>query len=252
MPGKGKIIPNPPKLTMWAFEVSPPCGKITAYCKYHNLPLTTVLVNVLSKAEIKWSKDYRKVPIMKIDDRQVNDSSVILETLESELMGRSELTEAEKKWTKWVNDRFMWAFEVGMFSNSKTAADVLSKSANNPATGWFTGTILKYVAPSMITSTAGKIKKNHGLTDESLSECWKELADGLKEKHPEPFLNGQEPGMGDIEVFGVTQAVKHSKFLATQIAGAAPEVQTWYQAMIEQVYGDDKAEHPKTLADFEP
>lgn len=45
------------------------------------MPYTTVEVDPVSKAEIKFSKDYRKVPIMTLDDEQVNDSPVIMNRL---------------------------------------------------------------------------------------------------------------------------------------------------------------------------
>lgn len=41
---------------------------------YNKIPYEVVEVNPISKKEIKWS-DYKKVPILKIDDEQMVDSS---------------------------------------------------------------------------------------------------------------------------------------------------------------------------------
>jgi microsomal prostaglandin-E synthase 2 len=41
---------------------------------YYKIPYEVVEVNPINKKEIKWS-DYKKVPILKVDDEQMVDSS---------------------------------------------------------------------------------------------------------------------------------------------------------------------------------
>jgi microsomal prostaglandin-E synthase 2 len=47
---------------------------ISAFLDYHDIQYKVVEVNPLSKKEIKWS-DYKKVPILTVDDEQLVDSS---------------------------------------------------------------------------------------------------------------------------------------------------------------------------------
>jgi len=54
-----------------------------AFLDYHDLPYKIVEVNPLGKKEIKWS-DYKKVPILMVDGKQLNDSSAIIDKLDSQ------------------------------------------------------------------------------------------------------------------------------------------------------------------------
>lgn len=49
----------------------------TAFLDYYDIPYEIVEVNPLSKKEIKWS-DYKKVPILMVDGKQLVDSSGII------------------------------------------------------------------------------------------------------------------------------------------------------------------------------
>lgn len=46
----------------------------SAFLDYYKIPHKVVEVNPISKKEIKWS-DYKKVPILMVDGKQMNDSS---------------------------------------------------------------------------------------------------------------------------------------------------------------------------------
>ena len=50
-------------VTLYQYEVCPFCCKVKAFLDANDVPYRTVEVNPLTKAEIKWSKEYRKVPI---------------------------------------------------------------------------------------------------------------------------------------------------------------------------------------------
>lgn len=48
------------------------------------MPYSTVEVNPITKGELSWST-YRKVPVVKLDDEVVADSSAIISRLQAEL-----------------------------------------------------------------------------------------------------------------------------------------------------------------------
>jgi len=51
------------------------------------LPYHTIEVNPLTKGELSWST-YRKVPVVKLDDEVVVDSSAIISRLAAELQAK--------------------------------------------------------------------------------------------------------------------------------------------------------------------
>ena len=47
----------------------------SAFLDYHSVPYRVVEVNPLTRSEIKWCKDYKKVPILVVDGETLVDSS---------------------------------------------------------------------------------------------------------------------------------------------------------------------------------
>lgn len=72
-----------PSVTLYQYAICPFCHKAKAFLSYANISqFEAIEVNPLTKAELKpWSGDYRKVPIAKIDGKQVNGSDEIVDAL---------------------------------------------------------------------------------------------------------------------------------------------------------------------------
>ena len=72
-----------PSITLYQYAICPFCHKAKAFLSYANVSqYESIEVNPLTKAELKpWSGDYRKVPIAKIDGKQVNGSDEIVDAL---------------------------------------------------------------------------------------------------------------------------------------------------------------------------
>ncbi|KAK6306544.1 hypothetical protein J4Q44_G00234690 [Coregonus suidteri] len=81
------------KLTLYQYKTCPFCSKVRAFLDYHRLPYEIVEVNPVMRKEIKWSI-YRKVPILMVnDDVQLNDSSVIISALKTQLISKETISE---------------------------------------------------------------------------------------------------------------------------------------------------------------
>lgn len=74
---------KPPELCLYQYHTCPFCCKARAFLDYYGYDYEIVEVNPLFKEETKFSSTYRKVPILTVDDSQVNDSSVIISLLRS-------------------------------------------------------------------------------------------------------------------------------------------------------------------------
>lgn len=63
----------------------------------------------MRKTELKWS-EYKKVPVITVRGKQLNDSTEIIATLSSLLEGRQsdqDFSVEEKKWIFWLDDYFV-------------------------------------------------------------------------------------------------------------------------------------------------
>ncbi|EDV27578.1 expressed hypothetical protein [Trichoplax adhaerens] len=67
---------------LYQYQNCPFCCKVRAFLNYYNIPYEVIEVNPLTRSEIKFSK-YRKVPIVMVNDIQLNDSSLIVSVLQT-------------------------------------------------------------------------------------------------------------------------------------------------------------------------
>jgi microsomal prostaglandin-E synthase 2 len=71
----------PPSITLFQYEICPFCNINKTLLSYANVDYNVTEVNPLTKSEIKFSKEYKKVPIALINDVQVNGSKEINDAL---------------------------------------------------------------------------------------------------------------------------------------------------------------------------
>ena len=71
-----------PDIKLYQYHICPFCNITKTLLSYSKSDYKSVEVNPLTKAELKpWSGDYKKVPIALIDDKQVNGSDEILDSV---------------------------------------------------------------------------------------------------------------------------------------------------------------------------
>jgi glutaredoxin len=74
-----------PDITLYQYKICPYCSRPKTLLDYLKVPYKTVEVNPLTKSQISFSKDYKKVPIALIDEAVVNDSKAIVKSLQERL-----------------------------------------------------------------------------------------------------------------------------------------------------------------------
>lgn len=104
---------------------------------YHKIPYRVVEVNPLFKKELQFSTSYKKVPIAVINGQQVNDSTVIISTLDSlrrgdsgdasaaagssegndEMVGDG-VVDDETRWRSWVDNHLVRLFHARMLRSA--------------------------------------------------------------------------------------------------------------------------------------
>ena len=90
----------PLSVSLYQYAICPYCNKVKSVLHYAKIPHTVVEVNPLTKAELP-DKDYRKVPLARIDDEVVKGSDEIMQAL----LHRTELDpNAGQEWVDFAND----------------------------------------------------------------------------------------------------------------------------------------------------
>lgn len=90
-----------PSITLFQYSICPFCNINKALLSYSKTPYTIKEVNPLTKAEIKFSTEYKKVPIAIIDEKQINGSKNINAALLEVPSIRDTL---EKNWMEKASD----------------------------------------------------------------------------------------------------------------------------------------------------
>ena len=222
------------RITLYQYKICPFCCKVKAVLDYYKIPYETLDVNPLTKAEIKFSPDYRKVPIARIGEEVVIDSSVIVGKI-TELLRASHVASAKEldaffspeatRWAEWAD----MELAVLLFPNiTRTFGE--SYQAFSYVKGVPHFSMLDKISNQWIGATAmwaaqGKIKKKYNITDERAA-LFAALKDWSSEVGEKPFLSGNTPNVGDLCVYACIRAIEgldaHKDLLAN--TGIGP----WY------------------------
>lgn len=230
-------------MTLYQYDVCPFCNKVKAYLDYRGIPYDIVEVNPLTKSEIKFSKEYRKVPIVMVDDEQLNDSAHIIATLDERLgkiappgfIGGKAMTEKEEKWAKWVDAWFVHVITPNIYRTWAEAFKSFDYITERGKFGWVERQSVRLSgAVSMYLISQNVLKKRHGIEDERL-ELYKALEDWMENGvGGAAFCGGDVPNVADISVFGVLRAVKTFETFEDALANVK-SVEGWYRRMEKEV-----------------
>eukprot|EP00953_Heterococcus_sp_UTEX-ZZ885_P037510 19269-Heterococcus_DN1.PRE.3 len=104
---RGDVL-APADIMVYQYKICPFCNKLKAVMDYLGVPYQTTEVNPLTKKEIKFSKDYKKVPIVRLDGQFLQDSPAIVTALLQQLKTRGAISQqtldsfASPEALKWV------------------------------------------------------------------------------------------------------------------------------------------------------
>jgi len=237
-----------PSVQLYQYEICPFCCKLKAFLDWQKVSYTTTEVNPISKAEIKFSKDYRKVPIAMVNGEQVNDSSAIMASIVEELAtarGEASLRESLSdpevaKWLTWVDKELavlLFPNITRSFGESHQAfsyiSDVPSFSAGQKIANRFAGSLAMWLAN-------GKLKKKYNITDEraQLLHTVKAWTDAVGAG---PFLKGEALTMPDIAVYGVLSSIR-GLTAHTWLMETAPALASWSSSVRSAIGGSSRLE----------
>uniref|UniRef100_A0A7S0IJQ6 Prostaglandin E synthase 2 n=1 Tax=Calcidiscus leptoporus TaxID=127549 RepID=A0A7S0IJQ6_9EUKA len=233
---------------LFQYDICPFCNKIKAMLDLHKIPYETVDVNPLTKKEIKFSKEYRKVPIAMLGGLegsgavQVNDSPLIADTL----LERMELSKAVRS-DELAHFRSATSLEWAEWSDKKLAVLLFPRMTRTFAESFQAfGYVMQVPHFSMVDKLSnqvvgafamwmaqGKIKKKYAIDDEAAA-VREAIAHWLKEGVGEAsFAGGQKPHLGDVAVYGCLKAIDRTSTFSEIMAETG--VKPWYERMTAEV-----------------
>ena len=85
------VIASTTDITLYQYKICPYCSRPKTLLDYLKVPYEAVEVNPLTKSQLSFTKEYKKVPIMLMNGEVVNDSKAILDALQLALSSNPEM-----------------------------------------------------------------------------------------------------------------------------------------------------------------
>jgi microsomal prostaglandin-E synthase 2 len=198
-------------VVLYQYEACPFCNKVKAFLDYNKIPYKVVEVNPISKKEIKWS-DYKKVPILTVDDEQMVDSSDIVNKLFQKLHSEDTVPESEeeRKWLGWVDNHLVHVLSPNIYRSPSEALESFDYITTHGNFSFTERLVAKYTGAAAMYFVSKKLKKRHNITDErkalyDAAETWVDALNGRQ------YLGGTKPNLADLAVFGVLRPIRNLK-----------------------------------------
>ena len=205
----------------WGMAASPPSSKIRALLKYHN-------IQYIKNDGFKKGDPYQKVPVLRVNGTQINDSFIMVKALAPVLHGRP-LTDEEVKFEEEMCYGLMLVLELYMFNNGSNWQAQLRKQLPcciACCLGTCTCNMICYRR-----SGYNKTKKLYG-TEESHMAKYIAMIEERLSKHE--FLSGNEIGMLDVSLYGTTSAFSRPPIMPsfqTEFLDRSPLISQWWLKM---------------------
>ncbi len=220
-----------PKL--YQYNVCPFCWKAKAILGYKKIPYEPVEVHPLNKKEIRFSKNYKKVPIF-VDEKgeQINDSTPIMRFIDQKFSDRpvfeknDSAKKIEEQWLSWGDKVLVRALPPLIYQNIKDSLTAFDYITSVEKFGWFQQQYIKYSGAIVMTIVAKKSAKSQGITNpiQHLQKCLKDWEEAVGDKK---FLGGDKPNAADLSIFGILKSIE--ELPAFILIKKQAKVYNWYQ-----------------------
>lgn len=228
-------VPPGAALKIFNYTICPYCCKAKALLRFLEVAYAPVEVSPLTKSQISWSKDYRKVPIAVFDDGLVVKGS---DAIVDELLARYPAPESfqnpeSRKWAAWATNELA----VYMYPNMTRSFDECRAAlayVHSGNFGWMESMMIKNIGAFGMFMAHEKIKKKYGIQDERTA-LWGQLDQWIEELSSSTgeFRSSKTtPDLGDVAVFGTLKAAANVP-LIDEIKSRDCRLSAWMEAMEE-------------------
>jgi microsomal prostaglandin-E synthase 2 len=207
---------NPPipkdqmRVTLYQYDVCPFCNKVRAFLDYHSIPYTVVEVDPLGKKELaQFPKDYRKVPIAVVNDRQVNGSGTIISEIQKIVYGDKPTTKSDEEWLDWVDNHLIHLITPNIYRTAAESLQTFEYIADNAKFSAWQRFSVRYTGAAAMYFVGRKAKTKYNI-DEPRAAMYDAINKWTSavEKQGGKFLEGSDhPGTADLAVYGVLRAI---------------------------------------------
>lgn len=214
---------------VYQYQICPYCHRVKAYLDYLKVQYEVVEVNPLTKSELAFSKDYKKVPLAVFDDEVVKGSGDIIEFIKKQYPPtKSEFIPSDsEKWTEWSEKRLAVLLYPNITRTREECWECFAYADNVESWSKIWKFAVRNIGPIAMSFANGRIKKKYGIVDER-KELKEALEEWCKAVGGKKFLHGNEVSLPDLMVFGVLRSISGFQTFREIMSENRPLLQ-WYQ-----------------------
>eukprot|EP00931_Biecheleriopsis_adriatica_P077030 TRINITY_DN50674_c0_g1_i1.p1 TRINITY_DN50674_c0_g1~~TRINITY_DN50674_c0_g1_i1.p1 ORF type:complete len:347 (-),score=55.64 TRINITY_DN50674_c0_g1_i1:167-1207(-) len=201
-------------VVVYGNEFSPPAQKIMTMLNFYGVSFKLV------KGRHPTS-DYKKIPVLELNGRQVNDSHIIVKNLAEVLTG-DPLTPLQLQWERKITFEFQPSIEVELFSNGDDFAKLAGfDDWRKPLVG-LAGPVLGLLIGNVFRSRYGDFPVPSTWGKRFLEAC-----------AGQPFFHGEKPGMVDLSLYGTYANIASKDCQCTRSFLEESGLQSWHLRMVD-------------------
>jgi microsomal prostaglandin-E synthase 2 len=224
-------------ITLYQYQVCPFCCKVRTFLDYHKIPYKIVEVDPIMKTEIKFSKVYKKVPIILVNGIQINDSSLIISSLSDLMRSPKETSNNEEvvKWRKWVDHTLVHTLPPNIYRSVDEAMEAFEYISTMNNFSWYQKQAAKYVGSMAMWAVSKKLKKKHNIDDEreAIFSCANQWTEQALNNGKKLFHGGNRPDLADLAVYGVLSSIEGLRTFNEMLE--ATSIGAWYYRVKKEV-----------------
>ena len=239
---------------LYKYKICPFSNMAKVFLEYNKIPFESVEVNPLTKAELEFSKSYRKVPIVTVLD---SDATTPASQAFQQLNGTEEIfpheyqlfeeegeefssSESSKTWQDFAQKKLaplLYPNICRTLGDSFKAFDYVHVGPNTFSMAQRYS--IQYLGSVAMYFAASKIKEKYKIDDVqvALDEILEQLESELSNNQSK-FLeaSSQAPHLGDLSVFGVLKGLEglplwNSIFLDDSNSSRYSNIRQWYASV---------------------
>jgi len=223
---------SPILLTLYQYRICPFCHRVRSLLDYMNINYKTIEVDPLTKTELSFSKDYKKVPVAIIKDDIIGDSSKIIKEIISSnnnknLNMKEFLTNDTDEWIEWSEKKLA----VMLYPNITRSLEESWETFGyvNDVKEWSLPhrMIVRILGTGAMSMANKKIKEKYGIKNEreELKQVCKQWSDAVGKKK---FLHGDKITVPDLMIYGVLRSINSTRTF-NEIMSDNANLEQWYK-----------------------
>lgn len=220
--GEKKSLPK-----VYQYQICPYCHRVKAYLDFLKVQYEVIEVNPLTKSELAFSKEYKKVPIAVFDDEIIADSGAIINYISKNFPSSPEfLTNDTEKWMEWSEKRLAVLLYPNITRSKEECWECFAYADNVPTWNMLWRSAVRTIGPIAMSFANGRIKKKYGIVDER-KELKEVLVEWVTALNGNKFLHGEKVTLPDLMVFGVLRSIRNFQTFR-EVMADSPALKRWY------------------------